>query len=359
MPVKIAIVGCGAITEFYYGPVLSEFERTREVEVCALLDPEPGRLVKLKERFGAAAAIRDLDEARKLDAELAIVASPPRFHAQQAMQLLERGIAVLCEKPMAATVVEAEEMVKAAKRANRLLAIGLFRRFFPTNQMIRCMVLEQPLGRLKSFKISEGGQFNWQAQSPSFFQKSNSQGGVLADVGVHVLDLLIWWFGFPEGVNYEDDAMGGLEANCRLDLVFRGGIAGAVRLSRDTALANWTILEFERGWLRCKAAATNQLEIGFHGVPGVLGGHITIPAQTGWSENGRQPALSYHQSFTKQLENVLRAFRQEEPVFVPGEQGLLSMRLIEQCYRQRKMMIMPWLTKTEVLSARMNMEEAP
>jgi predicted dehydrogenase len=90
---------------------------------------------------------------------------------------------------------------------------------------------------VKSFEISEGGQFNWPAQSASFFQKSNSQGGVLADLGVHVLDLLIWWFGMPEKVGYEDDAMGGLEANCRLELEFAGGVSGTVRLSRDTQLS--------------------------------------------------------------------------------------------------------------------------
>jgi predicted dehydrogenase len=62
----------------------------------------------------------------------------------------------------------------------------------------------------------EGGQFDWPVRSTGYFTRAQSGGGVLQDIGTHVLDLLAWWFGEPEALLYEDDAMGGVEANCRI-----------------------------------------------------------------------------------------------------------------------------------------------
>jgi predicted dehydrogenase len=318
-----------------------------------LFDPDANRAAKLKLLFGEAGVTTDFAVITGSGIDLAIVASPPRFHADQAIELLTHGIAVLCEKPMAATVAECEQMVRAAEKSRKPLAVGLFRRFFPVNQTIREMIRNQSLGPVKSFEISEGGQFNWPAQSASFFQKSKSQGGVLSDLGVHVLDVLIWWFGMPERVDYQDDAMGGLESNCRLELEFRNGVSGTVQLSRDTSLPNRTIVEFERGWVRCKAVAADEFEIGFPGVPYAARGRLLQPGAQGPHGFRTQPALSYHQSFTKQMRNVVAAVRGEEPVFISGEDGILSMQLIERCYRQRKLMPMPWLTESESQTAQM------
>lgn len=102
---------------------------------------------------------------------------------------------VLCVKPLACTLNEANQMVAAAQTADRLLAVGLFRRFFPALQTIKALVAGGALGTPTSFHFAEGGAFNWPAASASFFQKQHSQGGVLLDLGVHLLDLSCWWFG--------------------------------------------------------------------------------------------------------------------------------------------------------------------
>jgi predicted dehydrogenase len=350
-PLRVAVIGCGAVSEFYYAPVLSLLQEASKARVVALFDPEAKRASKLRLAFPEASVLTSLERVTGDDIDLAIVASPPRFHAKQTIELLSRGAAVLCEKPMAATVAEAEHMVEAAERSKRVLAVGLFRRFFPVNQNIRGIIQNQSLGLVKSFEISEGGQFNWPAQSASFFQKSNSQGGVLADLGVHVLDLVIWWFGMPDKVAYEDDAMGGLEANCRLEMKFASGVSGTVRLSRDSQLPNRTLIECERGWVRCKAAAANQLEVGFSGAPFVVGEQLSALDKRGPRSIRARPAFSYHQSFFKQLNNVVAAIREEEPLFIPGNEGVLSLRIIEQSYRHRRLMRLPWLSENELARA--------
>jgi predicted dehydrogenase len=349
---RVALVGCGALSELYYAPALAGLACVMDLRVAVLVDPCNDRLAALKKAFPTARAVASLAGLKIGEVDVAIVASPQRFHAEQTISLLSMGVHVLCEKPMAATVMEAEQMTQAAKKSGKVLAVGLFRRFFPVNQTVREIIRSQSLGAVKSFEISEGGLFNWPAQSASFFQKSNSQGGVLADLGVHVLDLLIWWFGVPESVHYEDDAMGGLEANCQLALKFSNGVAGSVRLSRDTQLPNRTIIECERGWLRCKAAAADQLELGLAGASHIFGGQLVSMDASGPHSHQTAPALNYQQSFSKQLKNVIAAVRGEEPVFIPGEEGILSLRLIEHCYRQRKLMPMPWLEGQEYEQAK-------
>lgn len=349
-PVTTALVGCGAVSELYYAPSLAALPGGT-AEVVAVFDPIPSHAAKLLALFPRAKVAQDLSQLIEIGPQLAIVASPPQFHAQQSITLLEAGIGVLCEKPMAGTVADAEKMIAAAAKSVSPLAIGLFRRFFPVNRMIRDIIKGQQLGEVERFEITEGGAFQWLARSASFFQKSGSQGGVLADLGVHVLDLLIWWFGMPETVVYEDDAMGGLEANCRVELTFAGGMSGTVRLSRDTELPNRSIVECQRGWLRCEAAAADRVELGFLGVCYSVSGSV-VPIES-WSRRSpnERMALSYHQSFTRQLQNVIAAVRGDESLELPGSEGLPSLRLIEECYRNRRLMPMPWLAPDEFASA--------
>ena len=248
--IRVALVGCGAVATQYYVPALRELERAGKATVVALFDPAADRMSALQDTFTQAVCLGDVSEVGKLGVELAVVASPPRFHAEQSIQLLQAGCAVLCEKPLATDVAEGEAMVAAAVATQQMLASGLVRRFFPAAESLRTILAEQGLGAVRSFTWQEGDHFRWPTQSAAFFRRAVAKGGVLLDIGVHVLDLLIWWWGPPVDVAYEDDAMGGVEANCRIRLTFAQGHSGEVRLSRDWPLANRCLIHCARvGWV--------------------------------------------------------------------------------------------------------------
>jgi predicted dehydrogenase len=341
-PLNIALVGCGAIAELYYAPALRGLFDAEDLRVAALVDPSVTRRDVLGANFPEAARSESLEDLPQ-GIDLAIVASPPRFHARQSIALLERGTHVLCEKPMAANLPEAEAMTAAATRSGTHLGVGLFRRFFPTSNYIRDLVTAGSLGRPLSFEWVEGGPFNWPAASPSFFQKESSPGGVMADLGVHGLDLLLWWFGEPESFVYEDDASGGLEANCRLRLQFAGGVDGWMRLSRDTTIPNHVFVAFERGWVRMDGVQASEISVGLHGVNNVAKGQLCTLVGNEPASARLQPGLSYAQSFMRQIQNMARAIRGREDVVVPGTEGLRSLRWLEACYRERREMPQPWL----------------
>ncbi len=348
-PVSVALVGCGALAELYYAPALAELQRGGRVNVVGLFDPNPASVAKLQKLFPSARAVGAVGDLCGMRPSIGIVASPAKFHAEQTIALLNSGINVLCEKPMASTVAEAEAMNAAALRNNRLLAVGLFRRFFPALQTIRSMVAQGTFGLVRSFTFFEGGPFNWPAASPSFFHKAQAHGGVLLDLGIHVLDLVDWLFGAPSEIRCADDAMGNLEANCTITLKFPAGQVGEIRLSRDTVTENQFTIHFDRGVVRWQVGDANHLRVQFAGVPGELRSEMWETV-TGTPVKPRL-AASYHQSFVHQLLNVIAAVRGEGNLMVGGEQGIRSLRHVERCYQQRTLMPMPWLTPRELEQA--------
>jgi predicted dehydrogenase len=346
-PTEVALVGCGAVAELYYAPALRELARVGLLRVRVLLDPDSAKAERLRAHFPMARIHDDVAELAQDAVDLAIVASPPRVHAAQAIQLLRRGVSVLCEKPMAASVSEAEAMVEAAAAARRVLAVGLVRRFLPACQTIRAILSHGILGDVRSFRFMEGGRFRWPTQSPSYFQRGAAVGGVLADIGSHLLDLVTWWMGEPAHIRYEDDAMGGIELNCLIELRFAGGLAGVVRLSRDCELRGGYFIRGTKGWLRWSVSAPDELQMQFDGTPAAILGRL--------HEHDPSPALAiplrrvrnFEQSFVAQLRNVVAAVQGNDEAFVTGRDALPGLRLVEHCYRHRSLMPMGWLDERE------------
>jgi predicted dehydrogenase len=343
---KVALIGCGAVAQLYYAPALTELEKLGLMKVKALYDPDSGRVADLQRAFPTASPVSSLAALAEHAIDLAIVASPPRFHASQTIELLQRGVAVLCEKPMATALPDAEAMAAAAAQTQQVLAIGLFRRFFPATQSIRHILQQNMLGQIKTFRCYEGGQFHWPVQSASFFQRDMAGGGVLLDLGVHLLDLLVWWWGYPSRITYEDDALGGVEANCRLQLEFAPGFTGEVKLSRDWNFANRYLIEGTKGWLSWDVNEADNLKIGLNDFGFVLYSqlHEANPQHPAQSTG---PAFNFQQSFIGQLLNVSAAIQGLEPLVVSAEEGLLSLKLMDACYRQRRLMSLPWLNERE------------
>ena len=339
--ISVVLVGCGAVSRFFYAPSFEALEASGFIKVEALVDPSPANREPLAALFPNAAQAANLEDV-PLASRLVVIASPPKFHAKATIHALEKGATVLCEKPMASTVAEAETMIEAARANHALLAVGLYKRFFPACEALKGLLEKEPLGRLQHFTIEEGGKFGWQAASDSFFKKAVTPGGVLLDIGVHVLDLLLWWLNEPEAVRYEDDAMGGQEANCKIELTYQNGVRGEVRLSRDWQTRNEYRFYFERGMVRYKVNEANQLEITADGMPTSLAGNL---------RNSKGVARTNPQSFIQQICNVAAAMKGSEPLRIPGEEGIRSLRLIEQCYANRRLMPQPWLTARETDAA--------
>src|SRR5262245_44048391 len=175
----VALVGCGAASEILYTDALDKLSREGVVELTALVDPNPERTSKIGKTFPLARHFRDADTMLAETApDLAIVVTPHRFHADLAVKCLEKRLHVLCEKPMATTTADCDRMLEAAEKAERLLAVGHFRRFFPSSMMVKRILDAGLLGAVRSFRFLEGEVYSWPAQTASFFKRAEAGGGV-------------------------------------------------------------------------------------------------------------------------------------------------------------------------------------
>jgi predicted dehydrogenase len=347
-PVNIAVLGCGAVTSIYYAPALLQLERSQLVRVAALFDPDREALLEVERQFRSARRMKDSKDL--VGADLAIVASPPQHHAQQSIDALRAGVAVLCEKPMALSLPQGEAMVAAAEDAGGLLAVGLVRRFLPATQAIRLILAQRMLGELSSVACFEGGPFRWPARTPSFFDRS--QGGVLLDIGPHMLDLLVWWLGVPQAIEYEDDAMGGVAANCRFLLRYESGLRVKGHLSRDWELPNRYHFDCAGGWMNWTPMEPGFVEIGFHDSPFTLHAELHQNSICFAQPAAGRRGITFEQAFVAQIENLVQVLRGNASLVVPAVEALTSLSVITQCLEQRRLMKIPWFAESEEAFAR-------
>jgi len=327
---RLAVVGCGAITTLHHLPAIS---LCGQVEASVLVDVDEERARKLAERFGVPAVATDTRGLTgRVDA--AIVALPNSLHAPVAIDLLRQGIAVLVEKPMAMNVRECDEMIAAAEAGRAVLAVGHEFRFFDSSLLVGNLLRDGLLGELRRFEMRQGVVPRWPFATDFFLKKETAGGGVLADYGAHVLDLLLWWLGEWADVEYRDDAMGGIESDCEMRLTMRSGVAGTVEISRTRNLANTCFFEGSRA----------TLEVGVWD-PDPEIRLLIADREVSLAGRARQQGsagLDFTSAFVRQLDDFAAAVRGAREPFVPGREGRRSLALIEACYARRQPLVLPW-----------------
>ena len=317
---RLAVVGCGAVTEQLHLPALALAGLTPVL----LVDPALDRASQLAAQYGVPeVAATPEDCVGRVDA--AIVAVPIPFHASVTCMLLDAGLHVLLEKPLARDVAECQAVIAAAERSSGVLAVGLMRRFLLTNQWLHSIIESGQLGAIRAVDIREGYPFAWPVTTFGFFHPD--AGGVLKDLGAHTIDLLLWHFGGVdlESIDYRDSAHGGVETDCLLTLRTSTGVPCTLELSRGRSLRNTFIVEGERAtvelahfgeWARVRPR-----------------GRVTRPPRRD---------RAHHELFVAEYEDWLRAATTGGRPLVDPVDAMRAVELIERCYGGRQWWELPW-----------------
>lgn len=351
-PIDVILVGGGPITESRYLPALRTLEERGLVAIRSVVDPSTSTREFLFQEFPRATPRPSLDSVVVPPSALAIIATPPRFHAQQASAALKRGWHVLCSTPFSNTVADGAAMLATAKRHERLIAADLHRRFLPATNYLRALCRDQLLGPLLNFAIHEGTPPAAPSKPPAAGEKFEAVDGVLSEVGVEILDLLTWWLGPASITNYGDDAMGGSEANAFLELSFAEGARGTVHVSHDWPTAQSHVFIFERAVVRWHVTEVNRLTVQLGSAPSALDAQLAEQISETTHAASVRPVAANSQSFLAQLQNVLAAVGGRERLRVPPSEALQSLSLAEACYARRTLLAQPWLTRNETAHAR-------
>jgi predicted dehydrogenase/nucleoside-diphosphate-sugar epimerase len=347
---NLALIGCGAVAEILYRPALQYISAKGMARLAAVVDTDLPRAKKYASPFKAE-TFHDLEEALvggSLDA--AIIAAPHLLHAPLSVRCLQAGLSVLCEKPMAITAEECDRMMNAARDSSNALVIGLFRRYFPSTQAIKQLISRQILGQVHGFEFLEGDRYIWPAKTASMFSRQLAGGGVLMDAGAHLLDLLLWWLGDVTGVDYFDDAMGGVEANCELKLRMQSGVSGRVRLSREYPLPNSYTVHCEQGDIIYHCDVVDRLSIRER----ATGKTVEVDLRSADDLRAYQlypeqisASFDFLGCFFAQLENFCHIVEGSKEPIVSTEEARRGIELIQRCYQSKRFLKMPWLPEAE------------
>jgi predicted dehydrogenase len=248
---QLAVVGCGAIADSYYFPVLAGDADTRDR--VWLVEPSVERREKAAAEFGFR---RDklVGDIGALPAEVSAAdnATPSHLHVETTIPLIERGVGVIVEKPLAETAEGARQLVAAAK-GRSVLTANHYRRFCPSYRLARDLIAADEIGEVRRIKWAEGQKFEWPTQSGFYFRRPWKTGrprGVLLDIGVHVLDVVCWWLDeAPRVVSASMDGFGGPECFARAELAF-GEVEVDLEVSFHSKLANGFVVEGTKGAIR-------------------------------------------------------------------------------------------------------------
>jgi predicted dehydrogenase len=183
MTVHLALVGCGAIAQGFYLPALAR--RRSDFGDIWLVDSSDRVLNSLSMVDGKKAhALAEIPS----DVSLAIIAAPNNLHCALAQEALARGAHVLVEKPFAIWPDEGADLIRAAAKANRILAVNQTRRFMPYAKDLRQRIANGEFGAFRSATHYEGQKLSWPFESGAAFQRTAQRTGVIMDLGVHVID---------------------------------------------------------------------------------------------------------------------------------------------------------------------------
>lgn len=306
-----------------------------DCEIVALVDTNEARTKALAQQFGVTHTFADHQALLDHDIDAAIVAAPNNLHASISTTLLNAGIHVLVEKPMAVNAVECEQMQATAEAADKVLAVGHILRFSQTARFAKWAVDSGILGRIVSFDIRYGFVFTWPTASDYFLRKELSGGGVLIDLGAHSIDLLLWWLGDVATFDYYDDNHGGVEADCLLEATLESGASGTVELSRTRDLRSTAIIRGEQAELEiCFAENTVSLKF--------ADGEMGIAGQATIEGEALNPLQRTSDLVVAEHEDFFDAIKSDRPALVSGSEASRCMQLIDACYAARQPLELPW-----------------
>lgn len=319
--VKIGVIGLGGVAQLVHLPNLT---KVSNAELTAVAEVNKNRLLTISDKFNVKQKFTNYNEMlEKSDIEAVIVATPTSTHTDIAINCLNAGKDVLVEKPLARTYTEAKKIVDAAKKNKRKLMVGMNLRYRPDTMLLRSFINTNEIG--DPFYIKCGWIRKQSSSEKWFTKKEESGGGVIIDLGIHILDLALWLLDYPE-----------------ISSVSSQNFHHYTKSVEDTSIS----------CVKCKNSAVINMEVSwslpvekdhfFLDVFGTKGSFSSNPFKLYKKvENDYinltptqvdNPTVLFKKSYLNELKSFIGAIKGLNPVFSPGEEAMQRMKIIEAMY---------------------------
>ena len=325
MTVGWGIIGMGDIADRVTAPAMADAKSNRLV---AVMRRDLDRAKELADKHGASRAYATVEEVLGDDEVDAVyVATPVHAHAEQTIQAAEHGKHVLCEKPMAMNVEEAEQMVEACEANGVKLMVCYYQRFNRRHQKIKELLTAGEIGQVTAARVTFSG---FAPDNPeSWRQKPElSGGGNLMDCGSHCVDLLRYLVGEVTRVSALVSTIAfdyAVDDTATMLLEMDGGAHAVVS-------SHWSTL------------IPDQQESSVLALYGTRGTIVSTPLRDKFSRGSlklltgtEQTEYHFEESTHAQLLDAFAAsIERDEPVPITGQDGVAVSRVIAAAYQSSR-----------------------
>ncbi len=202
--INVAVIGCGCIATSAHIPAYMASEHAEIKYFCDII---PERADKCVKENGCGKAVYDYHEILDdPDLDAVSVCTHNDMHSVISIDFMKHGKDVLCEKPAARILSEAEEMLKVSYETNRILSIGVCNRYSNAVNHIKKLIEEDELGEVYHVYASFRAHRSIPGLGGDFTTFASSGGGSLIDWGVHYIDLVLYCLGEPTPVTASGEA---------------------------------------------------------------------------------------------------------------------------------------------------------
>lgn len=198
---RIGLIGAGDVARAAHMP---SYATNPKVEVIGVADPDAMSAQAVAERYGIGMVTADYHELIADPSIAAVDICAPHFlHYQMTMDALNEGKHVICEKPIAMNLEEADRMIEAAHELGLWLLITLNQRFMPIHRKVKELLNDGQVGTPFLVNAYIAGDVTVLMNDPYHWKGTwdRAGGGAFFDTGTHLVDLMHYWFGEPTAVN--------------------------------------------------------------------------------------------------------------------------------------------------------------
>lgn len=316
--IKWGIAGAGRFAETSFIPAMLLLRKSK---IESIFGNNISRVKSLSDKFGIPKYFNSYDDFLNSGIDAVYIASANNDHYEQVMKAAKAGKNIFCEKPIALTSEQAEEMVKTCKDNNVIFAIDYIYRVHPLIKKAKELIDNQIIGKIVSISLNFNIDF---APNNNYRFLKKSGGGVLRDLGTHMIDLLRYFGGEISEINGFTD-----------NIVYKSEVedfaSGIVKFSKSGY-----------GYFNVSGnnkKALNRIEIlGHRGVIsmdnliGVKHGtaklNILLDGEARKTFRKRANKMSYA------LKSIQKSFLKNEKPFADGNDGLISLKLVEELERK-------------------------
>ena len=237
---RIGIIGCGQMGRWH----LDAYRSNPMVDLVAIADTQLDRAQQFEREVGAKKYSSHLEMLGNERLDGVSICTLPASHKEITLDVLNAGVHVLCEKPLAISVAEAEEMSRKADEKRLLLLTAFKFRFFDEVVRAKELIQKGSLGNILNFRLMFAGIMD--LSGTWYLRKELSGGGVIMDNGPHAVDLVRFLFGEVEAIEARighrliNDAV---EDTAKLTIGLKTGAVGTCDLSWSFSAPSKTYLE--------------------------------------------------------------------------------------------------------------------